>query len=123
MTEYNMGGTVIDEEEAFTNISIQIEKFGTFTDKVIAKRNKNPCNESFPRVGLSISENGMSFSEGTRCDTLNKIDPYFYKTTGTTNNGNSGRWEFEYKNKRMFILTNKNQPKKSTIRIIFEKSK
>ena len=121
MTEYKKDGVVIEDEESFTSTSINIFKGYS---QLFAWRNTNPCNESTP-MGIDYSENELSFSKGVSCDTLNKIDPYFYQTPDTNYNGHyySGTWNFEYRDIRMFILTNENQTREATIRIIFERKK
>ncbi len=121
MTEYKKDGVVIEGEDSFINTSINIFKGYS---QLFATRNTHPCNETIP-MGISYSEDEISFSKAVSCDTLNKIDPYFYQTQDSTRNGNyySGTWNFEYRDKRMFVITNENQTRESTIRIVFEKIK
>lgn len=124
MTEYKKNGVVIEGANTFINTSIDIWKPYAYTFQLYAWRNKNPCNKISP-IKISASEDEISFSEGDFCDTLNKIDPYFYETPDSTLSGNyySGTWDLEYRGKRMFIITNENQTKEATIRIVFEKKK
>lgn len=121
MTEYKKNGVIIEGVDSFTNTSFDIF---TGYSQMFAWRNKNPCNKISP-INISASEDEISFSEEDFCDTLNKIDPYFYETPDSTRNGNyySGAWNFEYRGKRMFVLTNENQTREATIRIVFEKIK
>ena len=121
MTEYKKDGVVIEGEDSFINTSINIFKGYS---QLFATRNTHPCNETIP-MGISYSEDEISFSKAVSCDTMNTIDPYFYATPDSTRNGNyySGTWNFEYRDKRMFVITNENQTRESTIRIVFEKIK
>jgi len=121
MTEYKKDGVVIEGENSFTNTSINIWKGYS---QLFATRNTHPCNETAP-MGISYSENEISFSKAVSCDTINIIDPYFYETLDTNYNGfyYSGTWNFEYRDIRMFVLTNENQTREATIRIVFERKK
>lgn len=122
MTEYNSDGIVIDEKEAFTSVTMEIKHQGYLTSTSSeVYRSENPCDHSYP-IGVSFNETSINFGEFSVCDTLNKIDPYFYETTDTSNNGLSGRWNIEYHNKRILILNNNGKAGKASVRILFEKS-
>ena len=128
MTEYNLDGVVITEENKFTNTSMEIEQIRSyFLGELSVFRNQNPCNYTFP-VTIQLPEDAISFSPNSiPCGAPNKIDPYFYDIPPYTFDSviytKSGEWELEHLDKRIFIITNKNQVRKNTIRIVFEKTK
>lgn len=121
MVEYQVDGAIINEGEKFTNTAISFwydgvsQSYGPW-----GSRNQNPCNQPFP-VMASLSDNGIYFNVFTLCDTLNLIDPYYYETPDTANNGISGSWDFESFTNRRFIMHNTNYSRKKDIRVTFEK--
>lgn len=122
MIEFELDEIVVDDENVFTNTTFAINRNTSQTSFSTLGSRKSPCNHPFP-LFFSHNEDFISFNTKSSCDTLNKIDPFFYKTQDTSYNGISGDWNFEYFNKRMFILNNENHSRKHNIRIIFEKTK
>ncbi|MEN8927616.1 MAG: hypothetical protein ABF242_03445 [Flavobacteriales bacterium] len=122
MTDYQKNGDLLGGEEQFISTAINIKEPLYNVSDMLGYRNTDPCRASAP-VFIDYVGTSLYFKESGTCDTLNRIDPFYYKSPGSPYSGISGRWDFEYKNKRMFILSNKNQTKEAEIRITFEKRK